>query len=181
MRTAAWYSPEDFNRDWDAYKVGFGNLESGENFWLGNEKLYLASNSRNMTLNIEIIHGDSFNFRQHYYRRFKISDEASGYKSSYESSYTHNAVPHELGNCMEHQGEMLFTTIDRDNDLNAGGNCAQIHQSGWWYNDCGGCNPTGKVQPQTEYYQNSDPTYVKVPVVNNYAPRLVKVALEVFP
>ncbi|XP_046585491.1 fibrinogen-like protein 1 [Haliotis rubra] len=147
MRTATWYSSEDFNRTWDEYKAGFGNLEAGENFWLGNERLYFVSNYRNMTLNIQIVYGNSWNFRQHYYSSFKISDEASSYRASYESAYTHSSANHQLGNCMKQQGDMMFTTIDRDNDLNAGGNCAQIHQSGWWYNNCGGCNPTGSCSP----------------------------------
>ena len=31
---------------------------------------------------------------------------------------------------------MQFTTRDRDNDRNNGGNCAAGSRGGWWYNNC---------------------------------------------
>jgi len=34
-----------FMRTWDTYKEGFGNKDN-VNFWIGNEKLYLLTNSK---------------------------------------------------------------------------------------------------------------------------------------
>ena len=46
---------------------------------------------------------------------------------------------------MVYHNEMLFTTLDSDND-NFGGNCATIAQGGWWYNACYRSFLTGAVR-----------------------------------
>jgi len=30
----------------------------------------------------------------------------------------------------------MFTTLDRDNDVRAHGNCGRDHRGGWWYEHC---------------------------------------------
>ena len=43
---------ENFNRDWDDYKSGFGNPD-GE-FWLGNENIYMLTNAEDYSLRVEL-------------------------------------------------------------------------------------------------------------------------------
>ena len=43
----------DFNRSWDEYRNGFGNIGRGE-FWLGNEKIHRLTNKFFYTLRVEV-------------------------------------------------------------------------------------------------------------------------------
>ena len=43
---------ESFNRDWDDYKHGFGDV--AKEFWLGNENIFMLTNSEECVLRIEL-------------------------------------------------------------------------------------------------------------------------------
>lgn len=43
---------ETFNREWNDYKHGFGNPEA--EFWLGNENIYMLTNTDDHMLRIEL-------------------------------------------------------------------------------------------------------------------------------
>jgi hypothetical protein len=43
---------ESFNRDWDDYKHGFGDVS--KEFWLGNENIFMLTNSDDCVLRIEL-------------------------------------------------------------------------------------------------------------------------------
>lgn len=43
---------ENFNRDWDDYKSGFGDPEM--EFWLGNENIYMLTNAEDYSLRVEL-------------------------------------------------------------------------------------------------------------------------------
>jgi len=78
----------DFYRDWNSYKVGFGNL-SGE-FWLGNENVVAVLRAAdNNVLRVEL---ESFGNETAYakYSSFNIGDESTKFKISV-SGYTGTA------------------------------------------------------------------------------------------
>ena len=68
----------EFNRTWEEYKDGFGDMSSIGNFWLGNERLYYLTNHRPMSLRLRVsfnqenLTNSKWNFRQRVYSEFKV-------------------------------------------------------------------------------------------------------------
>nr|XP_038033254.1 fibrinogen-like protein 1 [Anas platyrhynchos] len=112
----------DFNRTWNEYKEGFGDL-SGE-FWLGNENIHKITSQGDYSLRIDL--EDWNNKHKHaFYQVFSIEDEANyyrlhvdGFSGTVEDSFAwyHN--------------KRSFSTPD------SGNICAEISHGGWWYHQC---------------------------------------------
>ncbi|CAH2006017.1 unnamed protein product [Acanthoscelides obtectus] len=68
---------ENFNRDWNDYKNGFG--DPAKEFWLGNENIYMLTNNEEYSLRVEL---EDFEGNKRYaqYAHFKIYSEADYYK-----------------------------------------------------------------------------------------------------
>ncbi|XP_078576978.1 uncharacterized protein LOC144862408 isoform X2 [Branchiostoma floridae x Branchiostoma japonicum] len=120
-----------FNRNWEEYKLGFGD-KKGE-FWLGNENIYLLTNFKNHELRIDLEDWGG-NKRFALYSTFRVSGEADGYRL-HVAGYSGNAGdsmtgPHSLNG-------QRFSTVDRDNDAYSSYHCSQhFGQAGWWFNGC---------------------------------------------
>ena len=75
------------------------------------------------------------------YKTFKISSEEDNYRltiGQYEGT---------TGDAMSYHNGMVFSTMDRYNDLAENGrsrSCVQDYQGGWWYNDCAFVNLNGQ-------------------------------------
>lgn len=118
---------ENFDRDWNDYKLGFGDL-NGE-FWLGNEYLHMMTESGEHELRVEL--EKSSGYRSHAsYSSFKIGHEKANYKLEVDG-YIGDAGD-ELS---KRHSTMAFTTKDRDND-EFSRNCAQEYPGGWWFHTC---------------------------------------------
>ncbi|ALC40387.1 maker627 [Drosophila busckii] len=117
----------NFNRTWDEYKHGFGDLR-GE-LWLGLEKLHLMMKFQPHELYIQIM---DFRNEKRFARfsNFAIGNEAQSYELLNVGEYTGNA-----GDALSHHKNMKFSTPERDNDK-APYNCASRYASGWWFNEC---------------------------------------------
>ena len=135
----------DFDKPWNDYKTGFGNLDS--NFWLGLEKIRRITNSATYQLyvavqfqNVDVAaqSGQSVRFAE--YNSFSLATEASNYQLSIGS---YNSTISTAGDSLisRHNGK-YFSTKDRDND-NSPPNCAGQYQSGWWFNGCLDSNLNG--------------------------------------
>nr|XP_022309172.1 ficolin-2-like [Crassostrea virginica] len=125
---------EDFDRTWEEYKIGFGDITS--EFWLGNDKLHYLLSQGKYELRFDMEDSDN---QPHYvkYSSFSVGDEASKYTVSI-SGYTGN-----VGDCFTNTIQfMKFSTKDQDNDA-FDGHCAVSYNSGWWYNNCHCANPNG--------------------------------------
>ena len=126
---------ENFNRTWEEYKYGFGNLKW--EFWLGNEKIHcLTFATCRAELKIDI--GDNTGRKkQAIYDYFALESERTKYKI-HLGKYTGTAGDM-MRACTWVPGRNLegmpFSTPDRDND-NGSRNCAQDYSAGWWYNNC---------------------------------------------
>jgi hypothetical protein len=126
----------DFNRNWNDYKNGFGDLNG--NFYIGNHLIYKISNNVSPTLRIEMIYGGNSYYAK--YSTFRIQSEGMRYQLMI-GGYSGTA-----GDSMFSTGQttngMYFSTFDRDNDKTAG-NCASMYSGGWWFNACHNSNING--------------------------------------
>lgn len=130
----------DFNRSWNEYKNGFGNL-TGE-FWLGNDKIHLLTKSSNMMVRIEL---EDFKDEKEYatYNQFYVANEYLKYRLSV-SGYGGTAGDALLFSKQYNHDQKFFTTYDQDNDRYPSGNCGAYYSSGWWFDSCMSANLNGK-------------------------------------
>ncbi|XP_018585727.2 fibrinogen-like 2a [Scleropages formosus] len=129
-----------FNRTWDDYKRGFGDLRS--DFWLGNDHIHLLTKAKDMVLRIEL---EDFNGVREYakYERFYVANELLRYKLSV-SGYSGTAGDALRFNKHYNHDQKFFTTPDKDNDMYPSGNCGAYYSSGWWFDACMSANLNGK-------------------------------------
>ncbi|XP_051861691.1 fibrinogen gamma-B chain-like [Drosophila albomicans] len=120
------HEKESFNRDWAAYREGFGSMQG--DFFLGLEKIHQLTKLRRHELYIRstLVSGGG---RGASYLDFKISDEDNGYALKLKDSTINHLQ-------LYFTDGMKFTTHDRDNDNNGRVNCAVHFGFGWWYNNC---------------------------------------------
>ncbi|XP_071838865.1 IgGFc-binding protein-like isoform X2 [Apostichopus japonicus] len=130
----------DFNRGWDDYKNGFGDVNG--DYWLGNEAIHYITNQRETSMRIELT--NTFSMSSYgLYGVFRVSAEEDKYRIHWQ--YTSGTF---LFNALTSHNDMPFTTSDRDNDNRLEGNCAVIGTGGWWYNDCFYSNLNGQDRDQ---------------------------------
>ncbi|XP_071799933.1 ficolin-3-like [Asterias amurensis] len=121
----------DFYRDWADYRAGFGNL-AGE-FWLGNENLRALTESEG-----------TWQFRAEIedWNGGKLWSGSGVFRVHGDNFAVHSDV--ETGSrIFSVQDGMLFSTRDRDNDVNSNTHCAQHTKGGWWYSSCYKANLNG--------------------------------------
>ncbi|XP_065063744.1 microfibril-associated glycoprotein 4-like [Rhopilema esculentum] len=130
----------DFNRNWNAYKQGFGDVTG--NFWLGLENLHLLTASeQGATLRVEFRHvSDPSKLFYAQYADFSVSNEAAGYRLN-TGSFTGN-----VGDSLKPHNTMKFSTFDQDNDASSY-HCAEKRSSGWWFKTCQRANLNGQFPP----------------------------------
>jgi hypothetical protein len=117
---------ENFNRNWEDYRTGFGDLR-GE-FWLGLDKIRRLAT--NQAVWIDLI--DCNNQRKYaFYDWFSVGPRSSGYWMTV-GKYSGDA-----GDLLKWSSGHKFSTKDKDNDLWEK-NCAEVDKGAWWYGeDCG--------------------------------------------
>ncbi|XP_006813222.1 ficolin-1-like [Saccoglossus kowalevskii] len=131
----------DFNRNWMAYKDGFGDIMSG--FWAGNENIFALTNfnGRRYELMIEIDDGQ-LNMLYAFYDYFRLSHAKYNYRLRLGKYVTGSAI-----DSMSYHKGHYFSTFDRDNDRSPH-NCAERYQGGWWFNACLTSNLNGEYYPE---------------------------------
>ncbi|OWR40611.1 Angiopoietin 1 [Danaus plexippus plexippus] len=133
---------QDFYKNWNEYKHGFGNLAS--EFWLGLEKVYYLTNQKLYELRVEmetqIGQEASATFSV-----FTIGPEYESYRISTLGTYRGNA-----GDSLSYHAGQKFSTYEIDNDEWKDGSCAVEHGGAWWYKECDKSNLNGKYMSGTE-------------------------------
>ncbi|XP_034473685.1 ficolin-1-like [Drosophila innubila] len=131
----------NFNRTWNAFKKGFGDL--GGEFFLGLDKIHAMTAERNQELLVVL---EDFEGTESFetYDSFAIGDEDEQY------------VLHKLGKANGTAGDSLrlhygmkFSSQDRDNDI-GDGHCANDFNGAWWHQFCHRSNLMGKYNDTTE-------------------------------
>ncbi|XP_006834424.1 PREDICTED: fibroleukin [Chrysochloris asiatica] len=134
----------NFNRTWQDYKVGFGNLR--REFWLGNDKIHLLTKSKDMILRIDL---EDFSGIKLYalYDQFYVANEFLKYRVHIGN---YNGTAGDALHFSKHYNHDMkfFTTPDRDNDRYPSGNCGLFYSSGWWFDACISANLNGKYYHQ---------------------------------
>ncbi|CAC5404489.1 Tenascin,Fibrinogen-like protein A,Ryncolin-2,Ryncolin-4,Tenascin-X,Fibrinogen C domain-containing protein 1-A,Techylectin-5B,Angiopoietin-related protein 7,Ficolin-1-A,Angiopoietin-related protein 1,Ficolin-1-B,Ficolin-2,Ryncolin-1,Tenascin-R,Ryncolin-3,Ficolin-1,Fibrinogen C domain-containing protein 1-B,Fibrinogen C domain-containing protein 1 [Mytilus coruscus] len=123
----------DFYRFWEDYKTGFGNI-AGEH-WLGNDHLHFILRQRSYQVRFDL---EDFTGSTSYalYSTIYVGDESANYKLN----LTGNGMSTFGGKSLS---GMMFSTRDRDNDLDERRSCA-IHKKGaCWYRSCSMANIKG--------------------------------------
>lgn len=126
-------TPENFNRSWHEYKIGFGNL-SGE-FWYGNDLIHKLTYDDDMELKIKLDtwDGQSIEF---IYEIFRVDSEENRYNLFVGGFKGHNKGL----NALAYHHNQDFSTFDRQNDKSGIDDnrfccsCAKSYASGWWFN-----------------------------------------------
>ena len=124
-----------FERNWHAYKTGFGSHEG--NFWWGNDNLALALNDgRQYVLRVDMSDwADEHRYAT--YSGFSVAGESDNYRL-HVGTYAGDA-----GDGLRSVDNMQFTTTDRDNDSHGTLNCATRFRGGSWFADCHSAHPNG--------------------------------------
>ena len=125
----------DFNRGWEDYAAGFGNLSG--NFWMGLRKMHQMTLNDDMELQIELETFDG-NIYTVNCGEFSVGSEDDDFVLEV-SDYSGEGEYNDLA----YQDEMKFSTNDRDNDLLQTYHCATFYSGGWWYRKCHSCNLNG--------------------------------------
>ncbi|NXD27639.1 ANGL4 protein, partial [Spelaeornis formosus] len=125
----------DFDRLWDAYKNGFGDLRG--DFWLGLEKIHhlVQEGKYNLQIELEDWEGNS----QVVQFVFSLGGESTAYTLNLLGP-----LSGELENAIGEFRQLPFSTRDRDHDLKVDTNCAKHLSGGWWFSTCGHANLNGK-------------------------------------
>ncbi|XP_035683073.1 ficolin-2-like [Branchiostoma floridae] len=127
----------DFQRGWEAYRQGFGDLE-GE-FWLGNDKIHQIASQGRYTLHIDM---EDFEDEKRYarYGLFRIKGQDDNFRLEVQD-YEGDA-----GDALEagQHNEMTFSTKDKDTDAWRQGSCASLFAGAWWYYNCHCANLNGQ-------------------------------------
>lgn len=117
---------DNFNRTWQDYKHGFGNV-SGE-FWLGLERVHKLTTSRRYELYVQLINmTDHVSYSR--FDKFEIGSEEEQFKIKSLGKCTGTGKYTSL---IPHEG-MKFTTLDRDNDEDNKLNIAVTSTGAWWH------------------------------------------------
>ncbi|XP_017864870.1 PREDICTED: angiopoietin-2-like [Drosophila arizonae] len=118
---------ENFTRNWQDYRQGFGR--SASEFWLGLDNLYRLTHLHRYELAILFVDQNDHQYMEKY-NDFVIGGEEDNFKIVSLGNYSGP-----LGGGLRDRIGVPFSTYDR---VNAAPNesCSGKYKEGWWYTDC---------------------------------------------
>ncbi|XP_017083723.1 techylectin-5A [Drosophila eugracilis] len=130
---------ENFNRSWDEYRAGFGNLS--QDFWFGNEFTHKILYRDDHELRVELWEEqEPMDLAE--YSLFRLDSESYSYQISVEGDFR-GSLPDVLGQ----HNLMDFSTYDRrmETTTSADSTCAEDYGGGWWFDRCTKSNLNGEL------------------------------------
>lgn len=125
---------------WTDYEKGFGSISN--EFWIGLGEIHRLTSLGLTVLRIQL--GFSDNTVQYaMYSNFTVGGPDSNYRlhiGGYSGDAGDNIILPDPG---VNLNGMMFTTVDKDNDLYNADNCAVSINGAWWFNNCGYSNLNG--------------------------------------
>ncbi|XP_055619457.1 fibrinogen C domain-containing protein 1-like [Toxorhynchites rutilus septentrionalis] len=119
----------DFQRNWQDYRDGFGDVSDGGEFWLGLQKIHDLTSSAAYELAVEMTDFIGA-YRFGLYSSFVVGSEEEQFPLKSLGQYSGDV------DCISAHLGKKFTTFDNDNDGFPEWNCAVRHQGAWWYDRC---------------------------------------------
>lgn len=119
---------ENFYRDWNDYKQGFGKISN--EFFMGLEQLHSLTSAQPHELLIVMQDFDNSK-RYAKYDLFEIGSESEQYVLKSLGKYSGNA-----GDSLTYHKGSKFSTKAKDNDDHPDFNCAEKFRSAWWFKAC---------------------------------------------
>ncbi|KAH8363088.1 hypothetical protein KR084_005234, partial [Drosophila pseudotakahashii] len=134
---------ENFNRTWDEYRAGFGNLS--RDFWFGNEFTHKILYRDDHELRVELQEEDQEIADWAEYPLFRLDSERYNYQLLVEGE-----IRGSLPGGLEQLNGMDFSTYDRRRDphdpkSSEDSTCAQQYGGGWWFDRCSQSNLNGEL------------------------------------
>ncbi|XP_044056033.1 angiopoietin-related protein 4-like, partial [Siniperca chuatsi] len=132
---------QNFNQLWESYKRGFGSL-NGE-FWLGLENIHSLSKQGQYVLQVELSDWAGQQQQPAVVARYQFQLDGEEKKFTLHLQQESSSGVQEKIMKTGASG-VPFSTADRDNDLAADINCAELLSGGWWFSSCGKSNLNGR-------------------------------------
>ena len=136
----------NFNRTWNEYKHGFGDLNT--EFWYGLRNIHCLTTRQQVDLQIDIefVNGSEHTFT---YEHFVVD----GPEDKYTLHIGQLQQPAPGIDGMAYHNGRSFSTYDEDNDSSSSNNCASFYGQGggWWYGNCAHSFPTRQISYITWY------------------------------
>ena len=142
----------DFDRDWDDYVNGFGDVDG--NYWMGLEEIHQLTTTHDVCLDIDIetFEGDPFTLKL---QTFPVGNATCNYTLNFSGeSQSSDRIKSTI--FLEIYNNMMFSTQDRDNDIWPENCASDIYRGGWWYGNC------GRITPNGNYEGDVTPTYTGI-------------------
>lgn len=124
----------NFNRSWNDYKNGFGNLSN--EFWYGNDFIHKLTYDDDMELKVQLDAWDGQRIELEY-DTFRVDSEENQY-NLFVNGFRGNDTKLDA---LKYHHNQDFSTYDRQNDKTGINDseqccsCSKSYASGWWFNE----------------------------------------------
>ena len=147
-----------FNKNWNEYEKGFGNLTT--EFWYGLGMVHCLTRKGQWEMRVDYQKYDK-TWSYLHYNQFSVGNSSEEYPLTVRGftgvGYNQFMPTNKNGDL----DGMKFSTPDNDNDKNSG-NCAASYNSGWWYNSCYWININGQSPNGNNSFNNYLFTEMKI-------------------